>query len=129
MSNWPGRVFSLLALAIGASLLNGCASLGGEQLPPNQPVPAHKFSGVRPGMTYAQFEALLGPGWKSQSMGTNAKYWFLDDCRTVVVPETVWQVPSTPLTYRIIGMAQSAQTPSVVALPNQQPLLPQTPAH
>ena len=123
MPSFAYRLLPLLALTASATLLSACADLDSHQLPSTQPVSSLKLASLRPGMTYGQFEGIFGLGWRSPSSPTRDKYWFLDDSRIVAVAPAVWQSPSTPLTYRIIGHNPIPPTAAII-LPSTDPLLP-----
>jgi hypothetical protein len=122
----PKRRLPLLII-LAAAILPACANLGGSGLPSTQPVPAQKLSNLRQGMTYAQFEAVVGPGWLSTTSPTHEKYWFLDDTRIIAVPPTVWQTPNRPLTFRIIGHAPTSSSRPLLLPNSDAPLLPTRP--
>ena len=97
--------------------LAGCQDLGSEGMPPNQPIAGQRFSSIHTGMTYAEFERTFGDGWSSHSLGTDAKYWFFDDGRTLVVSADVWKSPDVPLKYHVIGTAPESRIATMPILP------------
>ena len=105
----------LMLLAIG---LAGCQEMATEGMPPNQPIAGDKFAAIHTGMTFGEFEKPFGEGWMSHAMETDAKYWFFDDGRTVVVSADVWKSPQVPLKYHLIGAAPEAR---MAAMPILQP--------
>ena len=114
---------TLLAfLTIAIAALSGCQTTGSGGMPPNMPIAGHKFAALKTGMTYADFEKTFGDGWLSPSSGTEAKYWFFDDGRTVVVPPEVWKVPSQKLTYRILGIAPITPKTEIPILQSKETL-------
>ena len=107
----------MVAALIGLALLAGCADLADPGMPRNMPIAGDKFAGIRQGMTYAEFQQTFGDGWMSLASGTDAKYWFFDDGRTVIVPAEVWKTGG-PLKYRVIGLVVAAEPPRPPILPS-----------
>jgi hypothetical protein len=121
MAAYLNRMLVVVALAAAAGLLPGCVGLGSPWQTARM-VPALKIRAVREGMTYGQFEMVMGPGYLSPSAGTRDKYWFLDDTRIVAVPESVWQSPKNSVRYRIIGGLREEHAPANLLA--AEPLLP-----
>lgn len=110
-----------LVAAVVVTALGGCAGLDSEGMPPNMPIAGGKFGTIRQGMPYAEFQQAFGDGWVSHDSegvgagGAQAKYWFFDDGRTVVVPAEVWQT-GAPLKYKVIGLMPVVEKPVIPIL-------------